>query len=75
MVLNTNGLENRGAEVTVDTYMHPQDSTMTFLYKSDWSDSYLRHPPRDQTVAVQHHNDRRATVRIDLPPSGMVILA
>ncbi|MBD0390282.1 MAG: alpha-amylase, partial [Nostoc sp. C3-bin3] len=75
MVLNTNGLENRGAEVTVDTYMHPPDSTMTFLYKSDWSDSYLRYPPRGQTVAVQHHNDLRATVRIDLPPSGMAILA
>ncbi|MCC5605909.1 hypothetical protein LC612_03650 [Nostoc sp. CHAB 5834] len=75
MVLNTNGLENRGAEVTVDTYMHPPDSTMTFLYKSDWSDSYLRYPPRGQTVAVQHHDDRRATVRIDLPPSGMAILA
>ncbi|MEH2436055.1 MAG: alpha-amylase family glycosyl hydrolase [Nostoc sp.] len=74
MVLNTNGLENRGAEVTVDTYMHLPDSTMTFLYKSDWSDSYLRYPPRGHTLAVQHHNDLRATVRIDLPPSGMAIL-
>ncbi|NDJ23651.1 alpha-amylase [Nostoc sp. B(2019)] len=74
MVLNTHGLEGRGAEVTVDTFMHPHNSTMTFLYKSDWSDSQLRHPPRDQTVAVQHHNDARATVRIDLPPSGMAIL-
>ncbi|WP_193195376.1 alpha-amylase family glycosyl hydrolase [Nostoc sp. MG11] len=74
MVLNTHGLEGRGAEVTVDTFIHPHNSTMTFLYKSDWSDSQLRHPPRDQTVAVQHHNDARATVRIDLPPSGMAIL-
>lgn len=74
MVLNTHGLESRGAEVTVDTFIHPHNSTMTFLYKSNWSDSQLRHPPRDQTVAVQHHNDARATVRIDLPPSGMAIL-
>jgi Alpha amylase, catalytic domain len=75
MVLNTHGLENRVAEVTVDTYMHPDGSTMTFLYKSDWSDKQLRYPPEEQTVTVQHHHDCRATVQIDLPPSGMAILA
>ncbi|MEH1925814.1 alpha-amylase family glycosyl hydrolase [Nostoc sp.] len=75
MVLNTNGLENRRAEVTVDTYTHPQDSIMTFLYKSDWSNADLRNPRQNQTVAVQHHDDGRATVEIDLPPSGMAILA
>ncbi|MEH2068308.1 MAG: alpha-amylase family glycosyl hydrolase [Nostoc sp.] len=46
-----------------------------FLYKSDWSNADLRNPRQNQTVAVQHHNDGRATVRIDLPASGMVILA
>ncbi|MDF5708818.1 MAG: alpha-amylase family glycosyl hydrolase [Nostoc sp. S4] len=75
MVLNSNGLENRGAEVTVDTYIHPQDSEMTFLYKSDWSNADLRNSRQNQTVAVQHHDDGRATVRIDLPASGMAILA
>jgi hypothetical protein len=75
MVLNTNGLENRRAEVTVDTYTHPQDSEMSFLYKSDWSNADLRNPRQNQTIAVQHHDDGRATVEIDLPPSGMAILA
>lgn len=74
MVLNTHGLEDRGAEVTVDSLIHPHNSTMTFLYKSDWSDTQLRYPPKEQTVIVQHHHDSRASVRIDLPPSGMVIL-
>ncbi|MBD2680268.1 MULTISPECIES: alpha-amylase family glycosyl hydrolase [Nostoc] len=75
MVLNTHALENRGAEVTVDAAMHPPDSTMTYLYKSDWSDKQLRYPPDRQTVTVQHYHDRgRASVRIDLPPSCMAIL-
>lgn len=74
MVLNTHGLENRGAEVTVDSSLHSNGSTMTFLYKSDWNDTELRYPPENQTVPVKHHNDGRASVRIDLPFSGMAIL-
>jgi len=74
MAINTNALEYRGAEVTVDAHLHPDGSNMTFLYKSDWKDADLRHPPHYQTVTVQHHNDGRATVRIDLPASGMAIL-
>ncbi|MBO3462651.1 alpha-amylase, partial [Aetokthonos hydrillicola CCALA 1050] len=75
IALNTNASEERGAEVTVDAALHPSGSTMSFLYKSDWTDTNLRHPSRDQSVTVQHHQDGRATVRIDLPPSGMAILA
>jgi hypothetical protein len=75
MALNTHALEDRGAEVTVDANLHGSGSTMTFLYKSDWTDTNLRHPSRKQTVTVQHHDDGRATVRIDLPPCGMAILA
>ncbi|MBD2682844.1 MULTISPECIES: alpha-amylase family glycosyl hydrolase [Nostoc] len=75
MALNTHALEERGAEVTVDAHLHPTNSTMTFLYKSNWKDTDLRTPPRDQTVTVQHHQDGRASVRLDLPPSGMAILA
>lgn len=40
----------------------------------DWDDSELRDPPQDQSVPVQHEHGR-ATVRIDLPPAGMAILA
>jgi hypothetical protein len=75
MALNTNAFEDRGAEVTVDAQIHPWGSAMTFFYKSDWTDANLRHPSREQTLAVQQHDDGRATVRIDLPPSGMAILA
>jgi hypothetical protein len=45
----------------------------TNLYNSDWSDAELRQPPTGQTVTVRHR-DGRATVRLDLPPSGMAIL-
>jgi glycosidase len=74
MAFNPHGCEGRGAEVTVDASLHPDDSTMTFLYRSDWSDAELRNPPQAQTLTVQHR-DGRAVVRIDLPPSGMAILA
>jgi hypothetical protein len=73
MVLNTHGFESRGAEVTVDAGLHPEGSALTYLYKSDWSDAELRRPPQGQTVVVRHRHGR-ATVRVDLPPSGMAIL-
>jgi glycosidase len=74
VALNTHGTESRGAEVMVDASLHPPGSTMTFLYRSDWGDAELSSPPQDQSVAVNHMNGR-ATVRIDLPPAGMAILA
>jgi len=75
IAFNSHGLEARGAEVTVDANMHPAGSTMTVLYRGDWTDDQLRRPPLDQTVPVRHQPDGRATVRIDLPPAGMTILA
>ncbi|UFP95048.1 alpha-amylase family glycosyl hydrolase [Gloeobacter morelensis] len=74
MVLNTHGLENRGAEVTVETSLHPEGASMAVLYHSEWSDDELRNPPSAQTVPVEYGHGR-ATVRIDLPPCAMVILA
>jgi glycosidase len=74
VALNSHGTENRGADVTVDPNLHPVGSAMTFLYNGSWSDNELRQPPQNQTVSVQQRNGR-ATVRIDLPPAGMVILA
>jgi len=73
IAFNTNGVESRGAEVTVDASLHPEGSTMTYLYQSDWSDDQLRNPPENQTVVVKHYPDGRASVRIDLPPSEMAI--
>jgi glycosidase len=74
MALNTHSKANRGAEITVDASLHPDGSTMTYLYKSEWTDSELREPPQDQMITVRHRGGR-ATIRLDLPPSGMVILA
>jgi glycosidase len=75
VALNTHAFERRGAQVTVDASMHPEGSTLTVLYRGDWSDTELRNPPLDQTVEVTHRRDGRATVPIELPPSGMIILA
>jgi glycosidase len=74
MALNTHGLERRGAFVTVDRALHPVDSTLKILYRSDWSEDQLRHSPQTETLIVQECQGR-ASVRIDLPPSGMVILS
>ncbi len=73
IALNTNAEESRGAEVTVDDDLHPAGSTMTFLYRNDWSDAELCNPPRDQTTVVRHQPDGRATVSLNLPPAGMAI--
>jgi glycosidase len=75
VALNTHGTEGRGAEVTVDASFHPEGSTMTVLYDGDWTDAELRDPPADRTVPVHRQADGRATVRLNLPPAGMVILA
>ncbi len=74
MALNVNAAEARGASVTVDAYLHPDGSPLAVLYRSDWSDEELRNPPQDQTVIVKYEPDGRATVRVDLPPAGMLIL-
>ena len=74
VALNTNAAEARGAEVTVDADLHPHESTMTFLYRSDWSETEIRRPPGGQVVTVSHHPNGRATVRLDLPPAGMAML-
>ncbi|MGK7906946.1 MAG: alpha-amylase family glycosyl hydrolase [Synechococcus sp.] len=74
MVLNTHGAEPRGAMVTVDSALHPVGSSMTVLYRSDWSDEQLQDPPLTETVSVVDSQGRSA-VRVDLSPSGMAILS
>jgi glycosidase len=74
VVLNTHGGEARGGDVTVDHRLHPPGSTMSVLYRSDWSDAQLRNPPTGETVAVGD-DAGRSTVRVDLPAAGMAILA
>jgi hypothetical protein len=62
--------------VTVDAVLHPPGSTVKVLYRNDWSDDRLRHdPPAELNVPVVHHPDGRATIHVDLPPAGMMILS
>lgn len=74
LVLNTNGTEGRGADIITDAALHKNTPTLSLLYKSDWNEAQLKNPPTNQTVPVQYQNGR-ATVRIDLPPAGMAVLA
>jgi hypothetical protein len=74
VALNAHGAQGRGAAVTVDRSLHPDGSALQVLYRSDWSDAELRAAPQNETVMVQHAAGR-ATVRLDLPPAGMMILA
>jgi glycosidase len=75
MALNTHAFERRAADVTVDAMMHTSGSRMKVLYDSDWSEAELRNSPDDQALEVRHRDGGRAVVSIDLPPSGMLILA
>jgi glycosidase len=78
VAMNTHGLEGRGADVTVDATVHSQGQ-LRVLYRADWSDDQLRAVAGDGTprewLPITHHPDGRATVRVDLPAAGMVILA
>lgn len=74
MVLNTNGLEARGADVTVDRSIHPPGSTLRVLYRADWSDAELREPPVGEALMTLEADEGRSVFRADLPAAGMVIL-
>ncbi len=76
MVFNTNAIESRGAEITIDASLHPQGSELVYLYRSDWSDEAIKRlPPPIETVTVNYHSDGRAAVSVNLPASGMAILS
>lgn len=77
IVLNTNGTEGRGADVTVYCEFHPAGSRMRVLYRGDWSDDMLKNIDKIETplIPVRVEEDGRCSVRIDLPPGEMAILA
>jgi glycosidase len=76
VALNTNGLESRGAEVTVHAPFYKPSSTLNVLYRSDWDDRVFKgeadYPA--QSMPMKFYEDGRVTVRVDLPPAGMMIL-
>ena len=73
VALNSNGNAQRGAWVTVHAPAHPNGSAMKVLYRSNWGDAALKTPPNNETLQVAYFKGR-ATVRLDLPPAGMVVL-
>jgi hypothetical protein len=75
MVLNTNGLEERGAHITVDAKIHSPGTQLQVLYRADWSDHQLDNPPTDESFTVEATPEGRAYLNISLPPAGMLILA
>lgn len=84
VAMNSHGLEARGADVTIDASLHPENR-LRVIYRAEWSDERLRRIPLDggmvsdgageEWLPISHHPDGRATVRLDLPPAGLVILA
>ncbi|MCC5828350.1 MAG: hypothetical protein JJU36_02775 [Phycisphaeraceae bacterium] len=74
-VFNSHGLESRVAEVTVDKDAFGDSGRAWVHYRGDWSDEWLRSPPRDQTIEAVRHESGRVTVKLELPPSGMAILS
>lgn len=76
VAINTNGNFGKSALVTVDTLLHPEGSEIRCLYRSDWSDDSLRDrdPPGETPLTVVRAMGRSA-VHVDLPSSGMAILA
>jgi glycosidase len=74
MVLNTNGVEERGAKVTVDENLNPPGSRLRVLYRADWPDDQIKQPPTDETILVEPAADGRSYVWLSLPPASMVIL-
>jgi glycosidase len=77
IVLNTNGGESRGAEITVNKDFHKAGSQMRVLYRGDWDDQVLVNIDTMDypSVPVSVNSEGRATVRLDLPPGEMAILA
>ena len=73
VALNTHGQEPRGAEVTVDATLHPPGSSVRVLYHCDRAAA--GESVEGETIPVTHHPDGRATIRVDLPPTGMAIFA
>jgi glycosidase len=76
VILNTHGSEARAAEVTVDSALHPDGSSVRVLYRGHWSPEQLRGGGGDgELIAVKRYPDGRATITLELPAAGMAIVA
>jgi glycosidase len=75
IVLNTHGVEARTAEITVDSTIHPEGSSVREIYRGDWDEAQLKHGEAPGSVPVKHYPGGRSTITIELPAAGMVILS
>jgi len=73
VALNSHGLNEQSALITVDATLHAPGTQMTVLYDGAWSDDQLGQPPTDQIVTVETFFGR-SFVRLTLPPAGMIVL-
>ncbi len=74
VVLNTYAADVCRVAVQVDA-SRCEGSTMTYLYRGDWSDQEVASPPANRTAVVTCHPDCQPVIHIDLPAGGMAILA
>ncbi len=75
ILLNTNGVAERGGKVTIDSSITPVGSKLKVLYDSSWSDEQLQIPPDNQFKEVKKYPSERAYIEALLEPAGMMILS
>lgn len=75
VALNTNGEKEQTARVLLDSRFHPKESSMSFLYLSDWTDAELAKVPNPARAVPVEYVEGQATVLVHLPAAGMAILA
>ena len=73
--LNTAGKSAQSTHVTIDASLHSGVSQLRVLYRSNWTDAELKQPPAGETLPVLTAASGRRSVRVALPPAGMMILS
>lgn len=77
VVLNTDGALKKSTKVTIHApfYEKQPHPVLSYLYRSDWSDAQLKGTATVSQTEPVTINNGRASIRIELPPAGMAILA
>lgn len=75
VALNTHGTDARGAWITIDRDLHPENSKLVVLYNGDWYRTDDARPASQQEHVVESRPDGRSVVRVELSPAGMVVMA
>jgi len=56
-----------------DAGLHRNAASLAVLYRGDGNEAELRQAPASETRPITVHPDGRVTVRVDLPPGGMIL--